>query len=333
MSHHPTIGSYLLTEDLGEKVTGFRHVGLETPSATDPFFDDIQQQLASALSSALGEEHPVIRLKMRDVADGIIGEIARVHGDDVFIVSTCPEIAYPAKGATVEVNRLVDTYGNALGLGPRPGHVAISQQFRKIVAESRASGTKGIVVAEDGMFMGETMMYVVSELIKAGGNVLGVVVGFTFGDDSIAALNALDVQVNVVQDFRPILDWVPDHDFMPFIPGCGKVLGVNVRSLGPFYDHQHATFCVPYIAPFGPVNAWASIPEEKVNAFSTECINLTIQVFETLEKMNRRAITIGTILQSRQRVGIPISLDKDGETHGGFPTKDARVITFLGESL
>ena len=92
MSHEHT-GSYLLTEDLGEKVTGFRHVGLITPSASDPFFDEIQQELAAALQRAVGKEHPVVRLKMRDVADGIIGEIARVYGDDAFIVTTCPEIA------------------------------------------------------------------------------------------------------------------------------------------------------------------------------------------------------------------------------------------------
>jgi hypothetical protein len=127
---------------------------------------------------------------------------------------------------------------------------------------------------------------------------------------------------------------VPDHDFLPFVPGCGKVLGVEMRSLYPFYDHQHATFCVPYIAPFGPVVEWASIPEDKVNAFSTECIGLTLRVFEELERINKKAITIGDILRSRQRVGIPISLDAEGVVNTGhFPNKDARVTTFLSECL
>ena len=271
---------------------------------------------------------------MRDVADGIIGEISRLHGEDAFIVSTCPEIAYPARGATIEVNRLVDSYGNALGLGPRPGHGPLSQQFKRIVHESKQSGSKGIVVAEDGMFMGKTMMYVVSELIKAGAEAPSVVAGFTFSDEPIKALSDIGVQVDVVQDFRPILDWVPDRDFMPFIPGCGKVLGVKVKNLTPFYDHQHATFCVPYIAPFGPVSGWASIAEEAVNSFSTECLNLTLQVFGELEKLNGRKINIGDILQSRQRVGIPISLDKVGvDQVGQFPSKDTRVITFLSECL
>lgn len=334
MSNHPSKGSYLLTEDLGEKVTGFRHVGLKTPGASDTFFDDIQQRLAEALERALGENHPVIRLKMRDIADGIIGEISRIYGEDVFIVSTCPEIAYPARGATIEVNRLVDNYGKALGLGSRPGHVPLSQQFKRIAYESKRSGAKNLVIAEDGMFMGETMMHVVSELIKAGVQAPSVVVGFTFSDDSIKSLLDIGVQVDVVQDFRPILDWVPDHDFMPFIPGCGKVLGVEVRNLSPFYDHQHATFCVPYIAPFGPVTRWASIPEEKVNSFSAECIGLTLQVFTELERLNRKDIAIGDILQSRQRVGIPISLDEMGRAPDAhFPSKDTRVVTFLSECL
>ena len=34
---HASPGStYLLTEDLGEKITYLRHVGIETPAANDP---------------------------------------------------------------------------------------------------------------------------------------------------------------------------------------------------------------------------------------------------------------------------------------------------------
>lgn len=333
MNHHAE-SSYLLTEDLGEKITAFRHVGLETPSPSSQLFNEIQDELADALQAAIGDDHPVKRIKMRDLSDQIIGRIPKIWGNDVLVVSTCPEIGQPSKGDTIEINRLVDKYGQGIGLGPRPGHPSLAIQFAKIAADGRAADRQ-IVIAEDGMFKGETMRYVVEGLQAAKADVAGVVTGFTFGEAPVHDIVAHGVQVEVINDFGPILDWVPDHDFLPFTPGCGKVLGARVGTrLFPFYDHRHSSFSVPYIAPFGPVESWASIPAESINKFSTRCIELTIHLFRELEKLNGREIAIADIMPSRQRVSIPISLDVEGVHNGsGLPGNQSRVVTFLSESL
>ena len=331
---HTTGGKYLLTEDLGEKVSAFRQVGLVTPSPSDELFESLQDRLAAALQTAIGASNAVVRVKMRDLSDEIISAIAHTWGNDVLVVSTCPEIGQPTKGTTIEVNRLVDKLGNALGLGPRPGYGPLKEQFYAVVHEARSNDQR-IVIAEDGVFKGETMRYVVNGIQDVGGDVAGVMTGFTFSRASVDEIADHGVKVDVIHDFGAILDWVPDHDFLPFTPGSGKVLGTAIGDrLYPFYDHLHSTFSMSYIAPFAPVEQWASIPPANINSFSTTCIGLAIELFTELERINKRKIVVGDIVESRQRVSIPVSLDHEDTYNGpGLPGRDSRVITFLSECL
>ncbi len=329
----PTKGSYLLTEDLGEKMENLRHLGLKTPDPHGEYFEGIQSDLAANLQSAIGDDYRVVRLKMQDIADEVLGKISELYGDDVFVVSTCPEIAHPSYGASVEINRLVDSYGTPIGLGPRPGHPDLRTQFDSI---KRLAHTKGkdvrVVVAEDGVFKGETMKSVVVGLQNAGLEVAGVVAGFSYDQASLPDLEEeLGVKIDVVQEFGPVLDWVPDHDFLPFTPGCGKVLGVKFGlRISPYYSKELATFCMPYISPHSPVSDWASIPEENVKSFSKSCRLLALGVYQELEKLNGGTIEIERILHSKQRVSIPIPLDVEGKEFSyRFPEKKSRVTAVL----
>ncbi len=329
----PTKGAYLLTEDLGEKMEGLRHLGLKTPDPHGQYFDDIQSDLAANLQIAIGDDYRVERLKMRDIADEVLGKISELYGDDIFVVSTCPEIAHPSYGASVEINRLVDSYGTPIGLGPRPGHLDLPTQFANIKRLAHIKGKDvSVVVAEDGVFKGETMKSVVVGLQNAGLNVVGVVAGFSYDQASLPALEEeLGVKIDVVQEFGPVLDWVPDHDFLPFTPGCGKVLGVKFGlRISPFYSKELATFCMPYISPHSPVSDWANIPEENVKSFSKSCRLLALGLYQDLEKLNGGTIEIDRILHSKQRVSIPIPLDEVGkEISYRFPEKKSRVTAVL----
>lgn len=330
---HPKEGSYLLTEDLGEKMEALRHLGFKTPDPHGRFFEDIQKDLAANLQRAIGDENRVVRLKMRDIADEVLGKISELYGDDVFVVSTCPEIAHPSYGASVEINRLVDSYGTPIGLGPRPGHPDLPTQFDNIKRQSASKGQDvRVVVAEDGVFKGETMTSVVKGLQKAGVNVVGVVAGFSYDQTQLPLLERdLDIKIDVVEEFGPVVDWVPDHDFLPFTPGCGKVLGVKFGlRFSPYYSKDLATYCMPYISPYSPVSKWATIPEKNVESFSKSCRLLALGIFQELEKLNGGTIEIDRILHSKQRVSIPIPLDVPGEEVGyRFPEKKSRVTAVL----
>ncbi len=337
MSAQPS-GSYLLTEDLGEKVIKIRHLGLKTPEPDSQFIETIQDELANVLQGAIGADTPVMRLKMRDVADEVLGEIYELYGDNVLVVSTCPEIQQSVHGISIQINRLVDIYGNSLGLGPRPGHKDLHAQFVNIAALSKSRGQNTpVVLAEDGIFKGETMKYVVRGLQEVGVNIAGIVAGFNYSKAPVKEIEeTLGVPVHVARELGPILDWVPDHDFLPFVPGCGKVLGVKLgKRLSPFYSSHQATFCMPYISPHSPVSEWATIPQDKVEDFSRRCRALACDLFGEIERLNPDMVplTISDIIHSKQRVSIPIPLEIEGQEESyRFPETNSRITAVLSSN-
>lgn len=326
-------GSYIITEDLGEKVEAFRHLGLKTPDPDSQFFEDIQTELAHNLQASIGEENPVVRIKMRDLSDGVISLVDKVWGNDVFVVSTCPEIAHPSKGIAIELNRIISMHGETLGIGPRPGRPPLAHQ---VSALRSTVGDNPVVIAEDGIFTSSTLKRVVEALRRQKINVVGAAVGFSFvhitGNHE---LESEHLKVHEVQRHDSILDWVPDHDFLPFVPGCGKVLGVKMGGdVYPFYNEEHATFSMPYVRPFGPTSEWASLPQETENKFSGACLRLAIELFTELGRLNGKELAIRDIVHARQRVSIPVSVDTgDPDRVHSLPRTDTKIVNFLAESL
>ena len=326
---------YLLTEDLGEKVAVLRHLGLETPNPDSQYIEDLQSELAHALQCAIGPDSLVVRRKMRDVATEVLDKIHAIYGEDVGVVSTCPEIAVHPGVVSVEINRLVDRYGDPIGLGPRPGYNDLESQFKDIAAKSKDGEKRTpIVIAEDGVFKGETMTYVVEGLREAGAEVIGIVAGFCYKYAYVDALEKdLGVEVDVANELDPILDWVPDHDFLPFTPGCGKVLGVKVGQHAlPQYGEEQVTFCMPYISPYSPVEEWATIPQGQVDVFSNHCRALSYDLFGQMEKLNpdRTPLRVCDVMHSKQQVSIPISLETKGlEIGTDLPDAQTQIKTAL----
>jgi len=318
-------GTYLLTEDLAEKI---ELLSVRTPGFHDSFYQGIQDQLADAVQKAVGEDNEVLRVPMYKLASQANAYIDKTWDEPVLVVSTCPELAYPARGVSIEVNRLVDLQGMAIGVGPRPGHPPLAQQ---VMAIARQAGTRPVVIAEDGIFSGTTLKSIVGALQTAGINIAGIVAGFRFKLEENKVLEEMGIPISVIHpEIDNLIDWVPDHDFLPFTPGCGKVLGSMVgNDAYPFYDHDQATFCVPYVAPFGPVTRWASLPEERVEAFSRECLDIARRIYESLEELNG-PLLITDVMSSRQRVGVPIVA---GDAHQGLPSSRQRVVDFLEEWL
>lgn len=324
--------SYLLTEDLGEKIEAFRHLEapLLVPEVDSQYVVELQDGIASVLQEVLGEEHPVVRIKMRELAHEIMERVFENWGHDVLVVSTCPEIARPFNGETIEINRLVDGKGVSIGLGPRPGHLPLVDQFKRIHALSKKLD-KDVVLAEDGVFEGHTMAQVIKGLQNAGVSVRGVVAGFAFSATPVKAIQDENgVMFDFVRQYGPIEDWVPDHDFIPLVPGCGKVVGESI-SLGnqPLYK-EDVSYCVPYVYPYES-GKWASIPAEKFRTFSAGCLNLAQELFKELEKLNGRDILVGDILHSSQQwVGIPHSIVMNGTATAAMKAeKNTRVLTHL----
>ncbi len=308
----PKGGTYLLTEDFIDKIETFRHCDIKTMGFNSSVYPELQDRLAAALQDALPSDARLLRVKMHKLAGRVIGFIdAKWAEEDVLVVSTCPEFRYPSRGSSIQVNRIVDAYGESLGIGPRPGRPSLDRQLEKIEQDARG---RPIVLAEDGVFSGGTLDFIFKALDDAGLKIAGVVTGFNFAHGSNEVFEDRGIDLDVIHEgIDNLIDWVPDHDFLPFIPGCGKVLGARVGGLvQPFYDHNGASFSLPYVAPFGNVHKWAGIPEENVETFSRECMLIARDLYVALDGLNqahREPLTVRDVVHaSAQRISIPIKL-------------------------
>jgi len=321
---------YLLTSSLGEKVKSFRNAGLKTPDADDPVFGEINAELTRKLGQIFGNEAKVENVDMSDLADEILNKAIerRTILRNGFVVSTCSEIAVPTKGYTIEVNRLVDERGEIIGIGPRPGYPGIDVQIQNIRS---MAAEQPLILMEDGSFTGSTLVYLIERLKRERVEVTSIIIGFTFPNAVEKIKEVFGGEVIVIHELADPIDWVPDHDFLPFMPNCGRVFGVSINGKAyPFYTHNGASYSVPYIFPFARspmMEKWTSIPEDVNNDFSLFCLQQNLRLFQQIDRLNGDSIKIGDLVKNRPKVSIPMSVGQSS-----FPRLGTSVTDFLSET-
>lgn len=322
-------GAYLLTTDLPlQVVEGLGSLGLKTPAADDPFFHEMLEGLKGDISKVL----PGARVKvldMRELAKNVSGAVHRQRPflKDAAIVSTCPAISTVVHGHTLEVNRVVGFDGAILGRGPRPGHSSVHEQL--VGLRSMIDG-QPVILVEDGSFTGETLRYLVDEFRGTRIELAAIVLGFAFpkAREAVSSFFAGDLIVTEEVD-GDLIDWMPDHDFFPFVPNCGRVVGVRMGTDGdvfPFYSYGGLSYSIPYLHPFCDMEQWASIPRARAPRFSLSCLHRSIQLFELLNKLNGQRFLISDLVSQRLNVSVPVSV---GQRQ--LPSGDMDVLSFLHE--
>ncbi len=320
--------TYILSLDLGEKLEAFKRIGVDAPGPHDRYISDIQDELTMQLQACL----PNVQIEavyMSDLSDQVIGTATKLITTlgRPTLVSTCSEIAVPGEGQKIEVNRLIRASGEMLGIGPRPGNMAVSQQIKSIGNISRK---QGVVIVEDGIFTGSTVKHLIGKFNDQGVPVKGAVVGFNCIQNDTGWFENNGIDLITSKQYDRILDWVPDHDFLPFIPGSGKVIGCEYNGEHfPFYDYRGASYTVPYIRPFGPSQEWASIPPHNEQKLASTCIRLAFDLFRDIEKRNSsQDIKIGDLLVTRPKTSVPIKLRSSG-----FADLSATPTQYLREMM
>ena len=302
---------YIVTMDLGAQIQCLRGIGLNVPKLEDRFFTDFHSGLVDRLGKLL-PDIDIVSMDMTDLAAKIWDKSLKTKDSikDAMVVSSCIEMAQPRRGHVFEINRIADLSGKIIGIGPRPGHPSVSDQF-----DALASAAKGrsIVLAEDGAFTGSTICFVLNEFAKRNVTVSVVVLGFAFpaAMDRIRSNFKGDVVVIENLEGTKIVDWMPDHDFVPFTPNCGRVFGLAFDGEAtPYYSRAGATFCFPYIAPFGDVEGWASVPTTDEGRFSSFCSRSAAELYYKIEQMNGgKKILIKDLLHSCPSVSVPIRIN------------------------
>lgn len=329
---------YLLTCDLGLKLAYLRQSGLLAPDPEDFLLVSIQNRLIADLQAALAP-CDLISIHMSKLSVEILSAIhAQGPLAQTLIVSTCPEIRPPAHSVHLEINRVYSLEGRKLGLGPRPGHPPLREQLSSISVLARE---KRVVLVEDGIFSGSTIRATVELLRARHIHIDLIVAGFAFAESrsELERLESEGIQVTLVHQFGRLRDWMPDHDFFPFVPGSGRVVGVNPFIDGvdndhllPLYSYNQATYAFPYLQPFtrDPEvwEDWTGIDRVSAREFSQNRMADAYRLFEHLEALNGRQIRLGDIMHAQQRVSIPV-----GVGQRAFPSLDMRILDFLTQNV
>lgn len=328
---------YIVTYDVASRLQSFRTETLSVPDLNDPRFEVFHRSLLDHVQQALPGVN-VHNIHMVDLGHSIWEKIHYLidHTGDQVVLSTCPEISVAsqlmdakskAESHVLHFNRLFDINGEMLGYGSRPGFTSMDWQLSDLIA--RLGGRK-VVLIEDGAFTGGTLYFVLSRLIAHGVRVSAVVVGFCTPVALGRVRQVFDGQVIVVNEVEGLIDWVPDHDLVPFTPNCGRVLGESTpQGFMPVRTSDGVTCAYPYILPFGKMGEWTSLPDDGARNLSRFCLEMSIDLFNEVGSYEGHQITIGELVRNYPRVSIPISIG----LHEDLPSLDTKVTAFLKEAL
>ncbi len=313
-SARPSHGDYyVVTHDVATRLQVFRSAILTVPQQDDPIFENFHRQLHEKMQTALVNV-TVHTIHIGELARTMWEKVAHLIGDRM-VVSTCSEIvAFQTESFTLNVNRLFDGQGELVGYGSRPGCESMEAQFGNLIA--KAAG-KSIVLAEEGAFTGGTIRFVLQELKARGADVSMLVVGFCAPTICNYIRESFVGELVVINEVGELVDWITDHDLIPFTPGCGRVREEKTED---------GNICAyPYILPFGKMGEWTSLSEDIALELSKFCLGASIGFFDRFGKSDGSHLTIRDLVRSYPAVPIPAML---GES-GGIPPLDSEVVDFL----
>ncbi len=319
-------GTYVVTYDVDSRLQAFRSGALEVPYQHDHMFGSFHRLLFEKMKTALPDVniHTIgmsrVRLKIWKEVESRIQDM---HTQ--VVLSTCQEIADSnpkSEGLVLNINRLFNTEGEMIGHGPRPGFGSLDSQFADLA--TKIAG-RSVVLIEDGAFTGGTLRFVLNQLSGLGLKVTAVVIGFCCTRAHAVLKEVFDGELVIVDPLENLVDWIPDHDLIPFIPNCGRVLGeLSASGYMPVQMANGMSCAYPYILPFGNMEKWATMPAEGARDLSRFCLDTSIEIFG---RVGNGKITVGELLKACPRVSVPIAIG----AHGILPSLETEVVNFLQE--
>lgn len=316
-------GTYVVTYDVASRLQAFRPKTSTVPRPDDLLFERFHMSLFQKIQQAL----PGISIDTIDM-----GELRRKIWEQVdaritdpsqqVVLSTCPEISDSnpkSEGLLLNINRLFNTDGQLIGHGPRPGFEPLVKQFDDL---AKKISSRNVVLIEDGAFSGGTLRSVLHELNSRGITVTSIVIGFCCTRAKFVLEQFFRGELVIVHPIENLLDWIPDHDLIPFMPNCGRVLGTaSGQEFMPLRSAEGFSLAYPYILPFGKIEEWASLPIEGAEDLSRLCLETSIELFSRVGPK----MTIGELLEANPRVSMPIEIG--GSVTAGF--RNLEIVGFL----
>lgn len=308
-------GTGVVSFDVVNSIQSFRSKGLMVPNQEDLMFEQLRQSLLERVTLALPNVviHPVDKNELRlEIWNQIDWRIA-VNNQHAVLV-TCSEMAdlNPSdEGLNLSINRLFDTGGKMLGYGPRPGFDYLDRQFDELAM--KISG-RPVILAKEGAFKGNTCLYILKELENRGIEVALVILGFCDIKTKTIIEQAFEGELVVVRCFENLVEWIADRDLIPFMPGCGRVVGEPVaHSFAPIQTVEGYSCAFPYIMPFGMMEKWTSLPADNARELSAFFLEMAIKLFGRIGRDTGHDIQVGEVLGNHPRVSMAVKVGVGGD--------------------
>lgn len=302
---------YVVTHDVAQRLQSFRSATLAVPRQNDSMFEEFHRGLQEKMQSALVGVS-VHTVHIDDLARTIWEKVKHRVGDRL-VVSTCAEIISTLNGGSraLNINRLFDGTGELVGYGPRPGCEPLTRQLDVLAAQA---GDRSVFLMEEGAYSGGTIRFVLQQMQERGVEVSTLVMGFCTPATREHIEEVFTGEIIVINEIGELVDWITDHDLIPFTPGCGRML-----------EEKTPEGCVcafPYILPFGRMEEWTSLPEDIALEISKFCLEASIGFFGGFRKSDGASVTIRDLLDNHPAVPIPVGM-------GEIPALETEIVGFL----
>lgn len=321
--------TYVVTYGMAHRLQSFRSGAFKVPQIEDLLFKDFERSLAVRVQQALPGV-TIHAIHMHELERKIWEHAARyVRQNDPVFLSTCSELASASQtgitveGYTLHFNRLFNTDGEIIGYGPRHGFDSLSAQFKDLALKI---GTRSIILLEDGAFSGKTLCFILEKLKAQGLKVSKVIIGFCCTRAQAVLTRSFDGDLIIVDQIEDLIDWVPDHDLMPFTPNCGRVLGKETdEGFCAIQTEDGHTCAYPYILPFGKMGDWSSLPVDCMHGLSCFCLDSGIAIFSEIGEYVGHKVTVRDLRRSYPMFSLPITVGN----HHQIPSSDTEIVGFL----
>ncbi len=320
-------GTCVVSFDVASSIQSFRSKGLMVPNHEDLMFEQLRQSLLERVARVLPNVviHPVDKNELRLEIWDQVNRHTAVNNQHAVLV-TCSEMADLNSGdekLNLSINRMFDTDGKMLGYGPRPGFDYLDRQFDEL---ARKISGRPVILAKEGAFRGNTCLYILKELENRGVEVAMVILGFCDTKTKTIIEQVFEGELVVVRCFENLIEWIADRDLIPFMPGCGRVVGEPVaHSFVPIQTVEGHSCAFPYILPFGMIEKWTSLPTDNARELSAFFLEMAISLFDRIGRDTGREIVIRELLGSHPRVSMPAKVG-DRTT---LQSQNAGVVNFL----
>ena len=171
---------------------------------------------------------------------------------------------------------------------------SIDKQLNNII--NRFCGKK-IILADDVVFSGNVLRFIIDKLNKGGVEVVGIITSICTDSSYEYFNNCLKygIRTNYIMG-NDVVDQVCERDFYFGIAGGGIMVEKNNKL-----------YKAPYFKPYGNPNERASIPKEFEDSFSYECLKRSLILWEEVESLKGDTILASSLPE--KIIGVDKSID------------------------